>query len=375
VLAGTVESVFTIENRMIEKWTDLSSHLQQNEVESTAPTRLHCGGSTDHRLTGLLCRLWRPVTTNITIDLLARVTLSPFKTGRVRVSIDKVGNEEFTAPDLPFTGPFALIAALVCYFGVHGLAIDVATDFPFESGLGGSGAVAIALIGALFAALNRTAPTLRDYPRLVQIAHNVEDSLFRNTGMQDQAAALYGGANRWEWQYDDRLRFKRQVLLADPAPLSDHILVAYAGRPHYETRSGSRLLDRFRETTSIDLLVKISEEARKFAAAIKRGNYMAAGASLAAEHHLRSTLLPIVRKEDLDLIDMAVSENCGVSVAGSGGGGCIWAIGEKQNIASLKDRWSGALASRRSGRLLPIKTTNQGLRVSITRELIPEVAA
>ena len=360
---------------MIEKWTDLSTRLRQNKVESTAPTRLHCGGSTDHRLTGLLCRLWRPVTTNIAIDLRARVKLRPHKSGRVRVRIDKVGKEDFAAPDLPFTGPFALVAALVCYVGVHGLAIDIATDFPFESGLGGSGAVAVALIGALFAALNRSAPTARDYPRLVQIAHNVEDSLFRNTGMQDQAAALYGGANKWEWQYGDRLRFKRQVLLPDVSPLSEHILLAYAGRPHYETRGGSRLLDRFKETTSIDLLVRISEEARKFAAAIKRSNYAAAGTCLVAEHRLRSTLLPVSRKEDLKLIDMATAENCGVSVAGSGGGGCIWAIGEKQDIAALKSRWSTALGPGNSSMLLPVKATDEGLRVSIAHELLPEVAA
>lgn len=351
---------------MIDKWTDLSTHLTKNRVDSTAPARLHCGGSTDHRLTGLLCRLWRPVTTNIAIDLRARVRLSSYEPGRVRVQIDKVGEREFAAPHMPFTGPFALISALVCHLGVHGLGIDVATDFPFESGLGGSGAVAIALIGAVLAALNKGVPVVRDFPRLMRTAHSIEDALFRNTGMQDQAAALYGGANKWEWQYGDRLGFRRSALLPDAAPLSEHVLVAYSGRPHEETRTGSRLIDKFKETTAIELLVAISEEARKFAACIKRGNYAAAGECLSAEYDLRSTLLPVNRPEDLELIELARDGGCGVSVTGSGGGGCIWAIGEKHDISQVREKWSEHLRLRTSGMLLPVRTTNRGLDVTIT---------
>lgn len=351
---------------MIEKWTDLSEVLSHNYVCSSTPTRLHCGGSTDHRLAGLLCKPWQPVTANIAINLRARVCLRPYSPGRIFVDINGLGRQEFTPPYLPLRGPFALVSALICYFGVHGLHLEIRTEFPFQSGLGGSGAVAVALIGALYSALDEGPRTPR-FPSIVQLAHNLEDSLFRNTGMQDQAAALYGGANLWEWQYADRLNFRRQQLVSDVSSLNEHILLAYTGRPHEQSQNGSQMLSRVMETGALNILVSISEQARRFAELLKRQEYRSAGASLAAEYRLRSTLLPVVLRDDLELVEMATKAQCGVSVTGKGGGGCIWAIGEKQDIADLKEQWSSAFERRKLGFLLPVNVTGAGLEVSCTR--------
>ena len=360
---------------MIEKWTDLSEFLAHSRIHSTAPTRLPCGGSTDHRLTGLLCRSWQPVTTNIAIDLRAHVSLRPFTPGRICVDIHGLGKAEFAAPHLPLTGPFALVSALICYFGIHGFYVDIETEFPFQSGLGGSGAVAIALIGAIHAALNHEAPHTRHFPSLVQIAHHLEDSLFRNTGMQDQAAALYGGANLWEWHYADRLNFRRQELVTDLSLLADHILLAYTGRPHLQSQNGSQMLDRFRETGALGLLVSISEQARRFADSIRCQDFRSAGRALFAEYQLRSSLLPVLLEDDRVLIQMATNAHCGVSVTGHGGGGCIWAIGEKNDIADLKKQWSSAFQFRKVGFLLPVNVTDAGLKVSIERASEARVTA
>ena len=349
---------------MIEKWTDLSEFLTHNNVSSSTPTRLHCGGSTDHRLAGLLCKSWQPVTANIAIDLRARVSLKPFNSGRIVVDINGLGKQEFKAPVLPLMGPFALVSAIICYFGVHGLQIEIETEFPFQSGLGGSGAVAIALIGALYTALKNEVPRPRHFPSIVQIAHNLEDSLFRNTGMQDQAAALYGGANLWEWQYSDRLNFRREPLVSDLPSLNDHILLAYTGRPHEHSQNGSQMLNKLKETGSLSILVSISGHARRFAELVRCRDYESAGRSLTAEYHLRSTLLPVLRRDDLELIEMATNAHCGVSVTGKGGGGCVWAIGEKQAIGALKEHWSYAFSSREEGFLLPTKVTPTGLEVT-----------
>ncbi len=350
---------------MIEKWTDLSEFLTNSHVFSSTPTRLDCGGSTDHRLTGLLCKAWKPATANIAINLRAHVSLKPYHPGRIFVAINGLGQQEFTAPELPLKGPFALVSAIICYFGVHGFNIDIRTEFPFQSGLGGSGAVAIALIGAISTALRHEIPGTRYFPGIVQIAHHLEDSLFGNTGMQDQAAALYGGANLWEWQYAGRLNFKRRQLVSDLSSLNEHILLAYTGRPHLQSQNGSQMLNKFKETAALSLFFSISEQARRFAESLKCRDYRLAGESLTAEYHLRSTLLPVLLPDDLELIEMAANAQCGVSVTGRGGGGCIWAIGEKQDIANLKKRWVGAFESRNKGYLLPVKVTHQGLEVYI----------
>ena len=353
---------------MIEKWTDLSGSLERSCVYSSTPTRLDCGGSTDHRLTGLLCKSWRPATANIAIDLRARVCLRPWTPGKVFVDIKGLGQKEFAPPRLPFIGPFALVSALICYFGVHGLSIEIATEFPFQSGLGGSGAVATALIGAVYTALNNEAPRDPHFSRIAKIAHNLEDSLFGNSGLQDQAAALYGGANLWEWRYDDHLNFDRRELVLDTSSLDDHILLAYTGRPHHNSQNGSQMLDRFKKTRALSLFVAISEHARRFAECLSTGQYRSAGESLMAEYHLRSTLLPVVHGDDIELIEMAADSRCGVSVTGRGGGGCIWAIGDVEDIAQLKDQWIAAFRRRKAGFVLPVRAACSGLEVNVRCE-------
>ncbi len=352
---------------MTEKWTDLSEFLTREYVYCSTPTRLDCGGSTDHRLTALLCSIWRPATANIAIDLRVQVRLRPHRAGRILVEIDGVGEEEFTAPQFALKGPFALVSAIVCHFGVHGLHIDIKTEFPFQSGLGGSGAVAVAVIGAICTALNKKAPRIGDFPRIARIAHSIEDSLFGNTGMQDQAAALYGGANLWEWQYGDQLNFRREQLVSDVSLLDEHILLAYTGRPHHQSQNGSQMLDKFKETAALSVFVAISEHARRFAELLKCGNFRSAGESLAAEYQLRSTLLPISLPDDLELIEMAANARCGVRVTGRGGGGCVWAIGEKLDIAELGKQWTDAFERRRVGSLLPCNATGTGLEIRIER--------
>ena len=351
---------------MIEKWTDLSEILAYKHIHSSTPTRLHCGGSTDHRLTALLCRAWQPVTANIAIELRAHVRLRPYTNGKVAIDIQGVGKREFTAPALPLTGPFALVSAVVCYFGVHGLHIGIKTDFPYQSGLGGSGAVAVALIGAIYTALNEELPSVEHFPSMVNVAHNLEDSLFRNTGMQDQAAAIYGGVNLWEWKYADRLDFTRQPIMTDVSVFHDHILLAYTGRPHETTQNGSQMVARFKDTGAIKVLVSISEQARAFAALIERREFRSAGRALAAEYNLRSTLLPVTSPDDLALIEMALVSNCGASITGHSGGGCIWALGEKGDIAVLRKRWTRSFEQRGTGFILPVSVAAAGLQIART---------
>ncbi len=69
--------------------------------------------------------------------------------------------------------------------------------------------------------------------------------------------------------------------------------------------------------------------------------------------------------DDVDLIRMAAEARCGVSVTGHGGGGCVWAIGEGDDIRSLKVEWERAFEQRNVGRILPVQVTDVGLEVSL----------
>jgi len=167
--------------------------------------------------------------------------------------------------------------------------------------------------------------------------------------------------NIWEWNYSDSLDFVRRPIIADLKTIGDNILLAYSGHPHPQSRKGSKILERFRETGSIDLFASLSEQARRFADALERQEYRAAGNALFAEFSLRSKLSPVALPEDRELVAMARKARCGVGVTGHGGGGCIWAVGEKDDIARLREKWSAALERRNRGSLIPVRVSRKGL--------------
>ena len=61
------------------------------------------------------------------------------------------------------------------------------------------------------------------------------------------------------------------------------------------------------------------------------------------------------------LIGSAVGNSCGARITGAGGGGCIWALGEVENIDKLKGIWERVLSSRKDARLLDVKIDPDGL--------------
>src|SRR6185312_6641119 len=80
---------------------------------------------------------------------------------------------------------------------VPGLDISLHNDAPPGSGLGSSSGIAIALIGALSAALNIS---LENYA-LAELAYKIErEEVGIKGGRQDQYAAVFGGLNFMEFR-------------------------------------------------------------------------------------------------------------------------------------------------------------------------------
>jgi D-glycero-alpha-D-manno-heptose-7-phosphate kinase len=59
-----------------------------------------------------------------------------------------------------------------------------------------------------------------------------------------------------------------------------------------------------------------------------------------------------------------VGNDCGARITGAGGGGCIWALGEVENIDKLKGIWERVLSIRESARLLDVKIDSEGVLCS-----------
>ena len=69
-------------------------------------------------------------------------------------------------------------------------------------------------------------------------------------------------------------------------------------------------------------------------------------------------LIPMTKK----LIDQAERMGCGARFAGAGGGGSLWAVGEKDRIRDLRGMWNKTLGPVRGGRVLECAIAPNGMR-------------
>ena len=180
--------------------------LERRTVGASAPCRVDSGGTWDIRSMALPLQAIEPVTLNIALSLRTRVVLLPFEDGMVKVSSE--GFSETRAHDfktLPFDSPFGLYYAALSYFGFHGLEVRIVSDSPPRAALGGSSTALVALIEALskLAVLARKAPVSRK--DILHLAYYLEDSTSSGKcGIQDQAAAAFGGVHLWRWLFGNR---------------------------------------------------------------------------------------------------------------------------------------------------------------------------
>lgn len=134
-----------------------------------------------------------------TIDRAAHVTLSPREDRSVRIrSLDLGHLVEYHLGDGPtYDGVMDLPKAAVERMGLDvGLEIDIASDAPPGSGLGGSSALVTAVVAALAALDGRRMS--RD--EVARTAYAIErEDLGIAGGWQDQYAATYGGFNLIEF--------------------------------------------------------------------------------------------------------------------------------------------------------------------------------
>jgi D-glycero-alpha-D-manno-heptose-7-phosphate kinase len=166
-------------------------------IHATAPLRISfVGGGTDfphwYELHG-------GAVLSATIDHRAEATLRPRDDDRIRIhSLDLHRIVQYRLDESPhFDGEMDLPKAAIDRVGVHrGVDVDIRSDAPPGSGLGGSSAVVTALVGALaaFGGLSLS----RD--ELARMSSAIErEDLAIPGGRQDQYAAAFGGFNLIEF--------------------------------------------------------------------------------------------------------------------------------------------------------------------------------
>ena len=122
--------------------------LESNPVEASAPCRIDMGGTLDIPTFYYPLRHLSPCTFNIALGLRTRVRLLPYTRNRIKISSRGFKDAQFPADAAPFDHPMGLMFATAAYFNAEGIHIDIESQSPPRSALGGSSSAALALIAA-----------------------------------------------------------------------------------------------------------------------------------------------------------------------------------------------------------------------------------
>jgi D-glycero-alpha-D-manno-heptose-7-phosphate kinase len=297
------------------------------------------------------------VTVNVAIDLRARCRVRRRDSG-FRVSVPDLGYERTAArPEELLADPRGALAGAV----LEALEIseprdiELSSDVPYGSGLGGSSAMTVAMSAALAASAGL------DFGRTdgVDFVRDVETRVLgKPAGVQDYYPPLEGGLHEIRFR-PGRIEAGRKD--ADPSAWLRHLTLFDTGAAH---SSGMNNWEIYRARLEGDRdvarnLDDVAAAAREMDEAAAAGDFRGMGSALRREWEARRRLAPVVSSPAIErAIDAAREAGAwGGKACGAGGGGCVVLLSPPDRTSSVRE----ALARGGEGRLLLVAVENRGL--------------
>jgi D-glycero-alpha-D-manno-heptose-7-phosphate kinase len=346
--------------------SELSKCLEQAPVEASAPCRIDMGGTLDLSTFHLPLHHLGPCTFNAALDMRTRVSLFPYKAGKLKISSRGFEDLEVQSAQAPFSHPLGLMLAVAAYFQADGVHIKIDSASPPRSALGGSSVAAVALIWAFAQAGARLGHPMPEPDRVALLAHAVEQSVAGvPCGIQDHLAAVYGGVNGWYWTAEPGGRlFERKQIVAsgEVEGFSRHLLVAYCGVPHASKDINGTWVRDFLAGGYREEWRRIAALSRQFIEALCAGHVEQALEVMNQETDVRVRMTPDVLDDiGYQLIHCARAAQCGARFTGAGGGGCVWALGSPSRIQALAPQWRDILSQRDEAMILDTSVEVNGV--------------
>ena len=260
-------------------------------------------------------------------------------------------------------GRFGLILAVLKLINpTFGFELNIHSDFPLSSGLGGSAVVSAAILGCF----NQFRNDQWDLHELAEIAYQAErHTLSIAGGWQDQYAAVFGGFNFMEFRRDQnliqplrihrdtRIELEESLLLCDTGTIHD------SGNIHNDQRN-EMSSEKIREMVKDN--VKICYIMRDY---LLKGNLIGFGNLLDKSWQLKRRFCEKISTSKLDSIYSEAKTNgaIGGKLLGAGGGGFfIFYVPPKKRLQLVQHIESKGLKIR------PFQFDSDGLQSWRVRE-------
>ncbi|HEY6147853.1 MAG TPA: hypothetical protein VIZ69_09150 [Thermoanaerobaculia bacterium] len=327
-------------------------------ITASAPARVDLAGGT--------LDLWPlhvlhpgSVTVNVAISMFASCRVRPGAPAFRVFARDGAFN--LTSPDaagLLEEPRSALVGSLLeALRVVEPVEVELATEVPFGSGLGGSSALTVCLLGAL----EPLSP--RDLSRVdrVDLVRDVETRVLgKPAGVQDYYPPLSGGLHTIRFEAGQTAASRGEV---EPAVWQRHMTLYDTGAAH---SSGMNNWEILRARLEGDRRVGadldgVRDAAADMARAAGAGDFAAMGRALAAEWEARRRLAPVVATT---LIDRAIAAAraagaWGGKACGAGGGGFVVMLSPEKATMDVRS----ALSGLGEGRVVTAAVVSRGLEV------------
>jgi len=242
--------------------------------------------------------------------------------------------------------------------------ISIFSEAPVGASTGTSASVTVALLGAL----DRLTPGRLSPREIAYLAHSVEtEALGRQSGIQDQLCAAYGGANYIEIDRYPHARVSRVAASQEVLwELERRLSLVYLGRAHCSSDVHEKVIkclaDSGPDCKQLEGLRRTAGASRD---ALSAGDFAALGRAMVENTEAQARLHPdIISVDAARVIEVARRHGAlGWKVNGAGGeGGSVTILGGDSS-ARARAMLAEVEAADPCFRRLPVSLSREGLRV------------
>jgi D-glycero-alpha-D-manno-heptose-7-phosphate kinase len=263
-----------------------------------------------------------------TIDHHVRITIVPRRDRQVIVrSLDLGHLVEYHLDAGPvYDGVMDLAKAAIQRMGAPGgLEMDIDSDAPAGSGLGGSSALVTGVVAGLAMLSGRALHA----DELARVAHSIErDDLAISGGWQDQYAAAYGGFNLLEFSSDDVSVSPVQTSPDVMAGLQRNLMLCYTGSVRRNVGLIDTQIELYRDGREDTILgmKQLHEMAYAMRDAVEEGDIDRLGVMLRDAFLAKRRMNPHIAEHTPIEAMLSLAQGSGAmggKICGAGGGGYL----------------------------------------------------
>jgi len=210
--------------------------------------------------------------------------------------------------------------------------LEYTGNIPTSSGLGTSGVMNLIWLSLI---LQRKDNFDLNYKKeLAETVYGLEQAMGLVGGKQDQYASAFGGINFMEFNKDkvkvERLNLSKEFI----RKLENNLILVYTGKPHFSGNSNGAMMDDLRKGKNNSNLLKIKKIAIEMKNALLKENLGKFAELMNEETKERKKLHKSIIPESIqNIINIGINHGAiAAKVCGSGGGGSILFLGNKQKL-------------------------------------------